>query len=194
MPSFDDLTDGLSLMHPAEIKEAEDNPREIAPDRFEALKYALEADPTMLAARPIIVDARRGDVVCGNMRLRAAKDLGWNSVPVYLHEFTSDAQRREWMVRDNQEYGDWVPSELSRLVAEHEASGADLALLGFRDQELADLRALNSGHDTTPEGDADADYVPQVWGIVIDCSTEGEQQELLEEFAERGLKTRALMV
>jgi len=193
MTDFSDLP-GVTLMHPSEIREAEENPREIRPERFEALCYALDADPSMLAARPIIVDAKRGDVVCGNMRLRAARHLGWEQVPVFLHEFTSPAQRREWMVRDNQEYGDWVPDELSRLVSEHADSGADLQLLGFGEQELADLRRLTERGIDQPEPDAGEDPMPEVWGIVIDCDNEDQQAELLEEFADRGLKTRALMV
>jgi ParB-like chromosome segregation protein Spo0J len=185
----------LSFLHPSEIREAEENPREITDDRFEALKHAMTADPKMMLARPIIVDAKQGDVVAGNMRLRAAKELGWASVPVYVKEFASQAQRREWMLRDNQEYGNWVPDELSKLVLQHEADGADLSLLGFSTQELADLKSLqDSNHDLPATGDAGVDNLVTVWGIVIDCEEEDQQQELLEEFAERGLKCRALMV
>ena len=126
----------VSWMHPAELREADDNPREITDERYAALKYAMDSDPSMMEARPIIVDAQRGDVVCGNMRLRAARDLGWDEVPVYTKEFDTPAQRREWMLRDNNGYGDWVPTELAKLVAEHERAGQDLRLLGFSSQEL----------------------------------------------------------
>ena len=186
-------TTTLSWMHPAELREAEDNPRAITDERFAALKYAMDSDPTMMEARPIIVDANQGDVVCGNMRLRAAVELGWDEVPVYAKEFESQAQRREWMLRDNNGYGDWVPDELSRLVAAHDADGADLMLLGFSTQEMADLRALDTP-DVPPGGDFGAEPVPEVWGIVIDCADEHQQGELLEEFEGRGLKCRALMV
>jgi hypothetical protein len=185
----------LSFLHPSEFREAEENPREIAPERFAALKHALDSDPSMMLARPIIVDAKRGDVVAGNMRLRAVSELGWDEVPVYIKEFDSPSQRREWMLRDNQEYGNWVPDELSKLVADHEAAGGDLTLLGFSDQELSDLRSLQvSNHDLPDTGDASSESMPTVWGIVIDCQDEDQQQELLEEFAERGLTCRALMV
>ena len=42
--------------------------------------------------------------------------------------------------------------------------------------------------------DAGEDPLPEVWGIVIDCEDSDQQAELLEEFAGRGLRTRALMV
>lgn len=183
----------LSWVHPSELKEAVENPREIAPDRYAALKHSLQHDPEMMKARPIIVDARRGDVVCGNMRLRACTELGWEKVPVFLKEFESDAQRREWMLRDNQEYGNWVPDELAALVSMHEQEGGDVKLLGFADQELRDLMSLNEP-DLPDDGDAETEDVPTVWGIVIDLDTEEAQQELLEELSERGFKTRALMV
>jgi len=180
-------------MHPGELREAADNPREIRPERFEALKFALEADPSMMDARPVIVDAHRGDVVCGNMRLRAALALGWSSVAVYTKEFESDAQRREWMIRDNNGYGDWVPDELATLVEQQASEGADLKLLGFTEQELGDLRAI-AGHDEPPPPDAEVDDMTTVWGIVIDCEDADQQGELLEELAARGLNVRALMV
>ncbi len=184
-------------MHPAELREAADNPREIRPERFEALKYAMRADPSMMEARPVIVDARpgRGDVVCGNMRLRVALEESWDDVPVYLKEFESDAQRREWMTRDNNGYGDWVPDELASLIELHHREGGDLALMGFADQELSDLRALASAEPNGDGGgDAPEDPLPEVWGIVIDCDSADQQAELLEEFSQRGLKPRALMV
>jgi hypothetical protein len=101
------------------------------------------------------------------------------------------------MLRDNQEYGNWVPDELSRLVTMHESEGGDLRLLGFADQELADLRKIDEGGDgmDLPDaGDADTEDMTTVWGIVIDCTDEDQQQELLEELNERGVKCRALMV
>ena len=183
----------LSWMHPSELREADENPREINEERFAALKYSLQKDPSMMEARPIIVDARRGDVVCGNMRLRACTELGWEEVPVYAKEFASDAQRREWMLRDNQEYGNWVPDELSRLVLAHEQEGSDLALLGFSTQELSDLRSLDVP-DVPPGGEQPDDLPVEVWGIVIDCDGEAQQSDLLEEFEGRGLTCRALMV
>lgn len=183
----------LSFLHVEELQEAPENPRDIRPERFEALKYALQADPTMMLARPVIADVTDRAVVCGNMRLRAVKALGWTRVPTFLHKFEGAAQRREWMLRDNQEYGDYVPSELAALVKQHEAEGADMRLLGFQDQELADLARLGEP-DIPDAGDAAEDEVTAVWGIVIDCEDEAQQGELLEEFAERGLKTRALMV
>src|SRR5689334_22416790 len=58
-----------------------ENPRSIRPDRLADLKRALEADREMLAARPLIA-LPDGTVICGNQRLLAARELGWESLPV----------------------------------------------------------------------------------------------------------------
>lgn len=189
-PSFEEPT--ISRMHPAELHESETNPREITAEGLEALKFSMTSDPAMLEARPIIATTE-GEVIAGNMRLRAALELGWDAVPVYIKQFTSEAQKREWMLRDNNSYGEWVPDELSALVRRHEAEGGELALLGFREQELRDLGSLSEDPDLPEEGDQESDDLPSMLGIVIDCADEGQQSTLLEEFAERGLKCRALM-
>jgi ParB-like chromosome segregation protein Spo0J len=180
---------GLSDLHVGELHESPDNPREITAEGLEALAYSLQKDPSMLTARPIIATPE-GEVVCGNMRLRAARKLGWETVPVFIHVFESEAQKREWMLRDNNSYGGWVPDELQAMVRQHEAEGNDLRLLGFQEQELRDLIGSN---DELPQEDAPIDTVPVIFGVVIDCDDEDEQAGLLEEFTERGLKCRALM-
>ena len=136
----------------------------------------------------MIADAE-GMVVCGNMRLRAARALNWDTVPTYVKDFESEAQKREWMLRDNNEFGNWVPDELQGLVRQHQAEGNDMRLLGFGGQELRDLLTIPD----TPLPEAPVQQVPVIFGVVIDCDSEQEQASLLEELNERGLQCRALM-
>ncbi len=58
-----------------------DNPRRISGERLEALKQSMVADPAMLWARPLLA-LRDGTVFSGNQRLRVARELGWESIPV----------------------------------------------------------------------------------------------------------------
>jgi ParB-like chromosome segregation protein Spo0J len=176
----------------ADLREAADNPRQITDERFAALKAALKADPDMLEARPLIA-MPDGEVICGNMRLRALKELGWSDAPVYTADL-DPVRRREWLLRDNNEYGDWVPDELGALIAAHQADGGDLALLGFTEKST---EALLTAH---ADGDGEAPVVtdpttsaPEVWGLVIELDSEDEQSQLLEELAERGFDVRALI-
>ena len=185
------LEEGGNVISLALLHESPVNPRSISDERFDALKHALEADPDMMRARPIIATTE-GEVVCGNMRLRALKDMGWTEAPVFVAKL-DDNRRREWMLRDNQEYGDWVPDELAALIAEHAAADADMTLLGFGDEKIDSLLAL-----ATPDADGDGtgdggDPPIDVWGIVVECDTEDQQASLLDELVERGLTVRALI-
>lgn len=171
------------------LTESPDNPRHIAKDRFEALKHALNEDPKMLEARPLIATPD-GQVVCGNMRLRAAQALGWTEIRTYVVDL--DAQtRREWMLRDNQEYGEWVPDELAAMLSLHKEEDGDLSLLGFSEPQVNEL--LKLGDDMPDPGDQNTDPPPEVYGVVVTCESDIQQSELLEELTERGLECRALL-
>jgi ParB-like chromosome segregation protein Spo0J len=184
---------GLGQAHRslADLHEAADNPRQITDERFEALKYALSKDPDMLEARPIIC-LPNGEVVAGNMRLRAAKDLGWTEVPIYVADLNS-SQRREWMLRDNQEYGDWVPDELAALIRAHREAEGDMALLGFSEPSLDSLLKSTDEDERKAKGDDGPTGQAEVWGVIVECESEESQAEVLDELAERGFEVRALL-
>jgi ParB-like chromosome segregation protein Spo0J len=182
---------GISRIHPSELHESPLNPRTIEDARFTALKYALEHSPKMMEARPIIATTN-GEVVAGNMRLRAVQELGWEEVPVYIGDL-SEQEKREWMLRDNQEYGDWVPDALAEVIREYQAmDGADTQLLGFTRDDLDRIvgeMVENRNGGTNNEGTDP----PSMYGIVVECEDEQSQAELLEELEGRGFTTRALL-
>lgn len=197
----------LSWVHPFDLKEAEDNPRRISDERLEALKYSLEHDPGMMIPRPVIVDAQRGDAVAGNMRVRVSKLMigddeypNFNAfvrehkgIPTYVAEL-DEKRRREWMLRDNAGYGEYVAEELSAIVKAHAEAEGDMELLGFTEEDLsAIIAAADAGQGGAGAG-AGGEPVPEQWGIVIECETEAQQAELLEELHDReGLTCRALL-
>lgn len=136
----------LTLLH-----ESPENPRSVTDERFDALKYSLSKDEEMMPARPIIATVD-GEIVCGNIRHRALGELGRATAPVFIKRFETNAQKREWMLRDNQEYGEWVPAELAALIAAQREEGADLSLLGFDDAETDSLLRLHDSlGDEPPE-------------------------------------------
>lgn len=121
----------------AALRPAPDNPRKINPERLDQLKRSLEADREMLAVRPLIA-LPDGTVVCGNQRLRAARALGWETIPAVLVEL-DERRAKEWMLRDNNAFGDWVPDDLAAMLGELRLDGSDLDLLGFDERELQQL-------------------------------------------------------
>lgn len=140
-----------------------DNPRSIRPDRLADLTKALEADREMLVARPLIA-LPDGTVLCGNQRLRAARELGWRSLPVVTVDL--DPQRaRLWALRDNSSYGAWNEPALAELLAELSGQGVDLALTGFADRDLDRILAGLAGPvdpDEAPLRPAEPDSQPGV--------------------------------
>jgi DNA modification methylase len=110
------------------------NPRSIKPQRLEQLQRALEADPEMLWARPLIA-LPDGTVICGNQRLLAARGLGWKAAPVVSVDL-DEKRARLWALRDNNTYGDWDEPALAELLAELQVEGIELALTGFSGGEI----------------------------------------------------------
>lgn len=185
------LAEGLEVRELALFHESDDNPRTISDERFEALKYAIAKDPDMLQARPVIAGTD-GEIVAGNMRHRAMVALEWTEGPIFVKELTQK-QRREWMLRDNQEYGDWVPEELAALVKLHADEEGDLRLLGLTEEKTDNLLKLADDEDEN-NGSAPADGAEaEVWGVIVECESEEQQAALLEELSDRGLEVRSIL-
>ena len=111
-----------------------ENPRTIREPRLEDLKRSLVEDREMLAARPLLA-LPDGTVFAGNQRLRAARELGWDTIPVLTVELDWE-RARVWALRDNNPYGEWDEPALAELLAELAADGVDLALAGFGSADL----------------------------------------------------------
>jgi len=136
----------LRLVPVSELREWERNPRRISDTRFEALKRSMQADPDMLSARPVIA-LPDGRVFAGNMRLRAAVELGWESIPTVYADL-DETRAATWALRDNNPYGEWDDEPLAVIVSELERAGVDPLLTGFSQDDFDALIA--SLEDTTP--------------------------------------------
>ena len=88
------------------------NPRFIRDERYKALVKSIEDAPEMLNLRELIVveHGNKFVVIGGNMRLRACKELGMETVPCkVLPADTPVAKLREYAIKDNNGFGedDW---------------------------------------------------------------------------------------
>ena len=102
---------------------------------------------------PVLV-AEDGTVVAGHGRLLAARKLGLAAVPVVVLDHLSETQRRAYIIADNKLAlnAGWDEKVLAAELRELESEGVDLSLVGFSDDELADLRA-----DDEPQSASDAE-------------------------------------
>lgn len=86
------------------------NPRFFRDFRYEAMKKSIEESPEMLSLRELIVfpyaDGRY-IVVCGNLRLRACKELGYKELPCKVLDPDTDVRKlREYATKDNVSFGE----------------------------------------------------------------------------------------
>jgi DNA modification methylase len=82
------------------------NPRIIKDDKFKKLVKSIEEFPQMLELRPIVVDSNMV-VLGGNMRLKACIAAGLKEVPIIIADQLTDAQKGEFIIKDNVGFGEW---------------------------------------------------------------------------------------
>ncbi len=86
------------------------NPRFFRDYRYEAMKKSIRESPEMLQLRELIVypfSEGHFIVVCGNLRLRACKELGYSEVPCKILDKNTDVKKlREYATKDNVNFGD----------------------------------------------------------------------------------------
>lgn len=109
-----------------QLKGLPKNPRFFRDYRYEAMKRSIEESPEMLQLREIIVypyPEGRYVVVCGNLRFRACKELGYTELPCKVLDVDTDVRKlREYATKDNVNFGendldamtnDWDREELA---------------------------------------------------------------------------------
>jgi len=89
-----------------DIKQNPLNPRFIRDKKFEDLKRSIQDLPQMLSLREIVVD-EDCIVLGGNMRLKALKDLKFKITDVVMWKGLSDIEKKEFVIKDNANYGNW---------------------------------------------------------------------------------------
>jgi len=89
-----------------EIKINEENPRTIKDRKFKKLVQSIQEFPEMLKLRPIIID-ENNIILGGNMRYRACMEAGLEDVPVKIAKGLTEKQKKEFIIKDNANFGDW---------------------------------------------------------------------------------------
>ena len=94
------------IMKLVDIVPNPNNPRTIKSVQLTNLKKSITEFPEMLSLRPLVID-ENNIVIGGNMRLRALKELNYTEVPYIQVTGLSDEQKKEFVIKDNLNYGDW---------------------------------------------------------------------------------------
>jgi hypothetical protein len=112
----------------------------------------------------------------------------YTEAQVEVWEYT-DQEARRVNVSDNR-LSDKARDDPERLAALLDAMEGDLVGTGFTAE---DVSRLNGEEIMPPPGDAPVDPGVARWGVIVECSSEGEQVRLLGELAGQGLAVRAIM-
>lgn len=129
------------------------NPRRIQPDKLEKLCASIKALPQMMALRPIVYDPETMYVLGGNQRLAAIRKLGMKDIPdewtIAATDLTQE-QQKEFVLRDNVQFGDWDIEILSAEFGEFDLDelGLDMPekdeenLVEIKDKEIASMFSI----------------------------------------------------
>jgi len=138
----------------SDIKPNPNNPRIIKDDKFLKLVNSIKEFPEMLKIRPIVIN-EDNIVLGGNMRLKACKEAKLKEIPVIMASDLTEAQQREFIIKDNIGFGDWDFQDLAQNwnAEELETWGLDLPEL-----EINNLEAVEDDFEV-PENGIETDIV-----------------------------------
>jgi len=115
----------MSKVKISDIKANPKNPRLIKDNKFKKLVQSIKEFPGMLEKRPLVcftdVDGKFV-VLGGNMRLKAAQEIGLKELPIVLADDWTLEQRDEFLIKDNVGFGEW---EWDNLANEWDAELLD---------------------------------------------------------------------
>ena len=109
---------------------------------------------------PVLIDLD-GGIIAGHGRVMAAQSLGLEQVPCLRLAYLTDAQKRAYILADNQlaMNAGWDESLLSLELTELQGLDVDLALIGFDPTELDRLLEISN---PPPPDDGSADEIPDL--------------------------------
>lgn len=178
----------LSNLHPntGQIEGVPTNPRKAEKGQIDKLKKSIEETPEMLELRELVAYDNGGELVIvgGNMRYKALKELGHETALVkVLPADTPKEVINAFIIKDNAQFGDW---DLDLLSMEWDTSvlsdwGVDL---NWGDDE-------NSVSQPKEKEDL-SNEIDITYKLEITCVSEREQEQLYNEFIEKGYECRLL--
>lgn len=164
-----------------DIKPNPNNPRTISESKFQQLVDSMIAFPQMLDKRPLIcyTDADGKYVVLGgNMRLKAAQQIGITELPIVLADDWSPEQRDEFLIKDNVSFGSWDMDALGENF--------DIALLtdwGFEFPDFKEAEAMIADKDYFDDPGL---HAKSQYGVIVLCDNEQDQESKFKQLTDAG--------
>lgn len=164
-----------------ELRAYDKNPRR----NDDAVEYVANSIREFGFKVPVVID-EHNTIVCGHTRVKAAVKLGMGEVPCIVADDLTPAQIKAFRLADNKvgELAMWDWDLLSDEMEELDELGIDMSDFGF----------LSLEDDEEPqEAPQDlSDEVKEVYEVIIECSSEGEQEAVYYKLTQEGFKCRVL--
>lgn len=161
----------------SDIKPNPNNPRLIKDDKFKKLCQSIKDFPEMLELRPIVVN-KDMIILGGNMRYKAAKEIGLKEIPVTIADLTED-QQREFLIKDNTSGGEWDWEILANEWNSEELETWGLDVPSFDINNETEQKDLSS-------------TIENLYRIEIICKDEEHQEKTYNKLIEQGYECRLL--
>jgi hypothetical protein len=127
----------IELINISELTVNPNNPRVIKDEKFEKLVQSVKDFPDMLKLRPIIVD-ENNVILGGNMRFKACKAAKLKQVHVMKASELTEAQKREFIIKDNVSGGEWDWAMLQNEWDTEQLDAWGLDVPSFETQDYSD--------------------------------------------------------
>ena len=124
------------------------NPNLHSPDQVKRLAAILKFQGWR---NPIVVSKVSGFIVKGHGRLEAAKQAGFEEVPVDEQDYETPAMEHADLIADNRiaELSEWNNTMLKDMLADLDTGEIDLESTGYSTEELE--RLVSQFHTESPE-------------------------------------------
>ena len=173
----------IELKNISEIKPNANNPRIIKNDKYKKLLKSIKEFPEMLKLRPIVID-ELGQVLGGNMRFKACKEAGLTQVPTIMANQLTEEQKKEFIIKDNANFGDW---DWDILVENSDWNLKDIADWGI------DVPKFDDDSEDEDVDDRNIN-IDNLYQITIDFKNEEELKEAYDRLLLLGFDCKILQL
>jgi len=175
------------MRDPATLKPHPKNSRRHTARQIDMLAASLEQ---FGFAKPVLID-ENDTIIAGHGAVQAALKVGMGQVPVAITVNWSDEDKRGYLIADNRlhDLSAWDKNLLALEIGSLQKIGVDLKSIGFEKKsvEQALRRATSAGDSSMQLGDGLG------YSVLVACTSEQHQREVLERLERDGLKCRALI-
>lgn len=150
------------------------NPRKCSKDKLEKLMRSIESFPEMMKLRPMVYDPETMYVLGGNQRLAAIRKLGMKDIPdewaIAATDLTPE-QQKEFVLRDNVQFGDWDFEVLSAEFGEFDFDDIGMDMPEKDEENLVEIKNKE---------------IESIFSIIINFENEESLQIAFEKLQKEG--------